>query len=65
MIHVNGDSMDWRPGLNVRDVLDARNYKFPLLIVSIDGAVVPRSDYNTTQIPDNTDVQVIHLTSGG
>jgi len=65
MIHVNGDSMEWRSGMTVRDVLDARNFKFPLLIVSIDGAVVPRPDYGTTSVPDGSDVQVMHLTSGG
>jgi sulfur carrier protein len=65
MILVNGDPLDWTPGLTVRGVLKARKYAFPLLIVSIDGVRVDRPAYDTTTIPDGAVVQVIHLISGG
>ena len=65
MIQVNGEAMDWREGLTVRDILKARNFKFPLLIVTLAGEHVNRKDYDATPVPDGTDVQVVHLTSGG
>jgi sulfur carrier protein len=65
MIRVNGDGMEWREGMSVVDVLVERNYRFPLLIVSINDAIVPRSAYSTTMIPDQADVKVVHLMSGG
>lgn len=65
MIHVNGDPLDWRAGMTVADVLTARNFKFPMLIVSIDGAFVAKADYRTATIPDGAEVKVVHLISGG
>jgi thiamine biosynthesis protein ThiS len=65
MIQVNGDPLDWHEGMTVLDVLKARNFKFPLLIISIDGTFVAKGDYATTPVPDGADVKVVHLLSGG
>ncbi|MGA2082052.1 MAG: sulfur carrier protein ThiS [Holophaga sp.] len=65
MIQVNGDPLEWTPGLTVRGMLKAKNYKFPMLIVSIDGVRIERPAYEATPIPDGAVVQVIHLISGG
>ncbi len=65
MIQVNGEPLDWQEGMTVRDVLVARKYVFPMLIISLDGAMVPRKDYETTVVPDGAILQVIHLMSGG
>jgi thiamine biosynthesis protein ThiS len=65
MIRVNGDPMEWQEGMTVRDVIVARNYKFPLLIVTIDGHLVARTAYDATTIPDDATVRVLHLMSGG
>ena len=65
MIQVNGDPLQWTPGMTVRGVLKAKNYQFKMLVVSIDGAQVQRADYETTPVPDGSVVQVIHLLSGG
>ena len=65
MIQVNGDPLQWTPGLTVRGVLKAKNYKFKMLIVSIDGRQVAREDYDSALVPDGAVVQVIHLISGG
>lgn len=65
MITVNGAKLDWHRGMTVRDVLEAKNYKFRMLITKINGNLVKRTDYDTTVIPDEADVQVIHLISGG
>jgi sulfur carrier protein len=65
VIQVNGDPLDWTPGMTVRGVLKAKNYKFPMLIVSIDEQQVQPADYDRTAVPDGSVVQVIHLISGG
>ena len=51
--------------ISVQDILDARNYIFRMLAVSVDGQIVARKDYKTTRVPDGADVQVIHMISGG
>lgn len=65
MIHVNGDPLEWHGGMTVADVLRARNFKFPLLIVTINGAHVAKKDYAAATVPDGAEVKVVHLISGG
>ena len=66
MIRVNGKrEVPWREGMTVRDVLDACRYTFPLVVISIDGEVVPRNDYDTRLVDDSAAVKVMHLISGG
>lgn len=66
MIKVNGEDLHWREGMTVQDVLDAKNFTFRMISVWINGAVVPdRELYQTTLVPDDADVQVVHMISGG
>ena len=65
MIQVNDDPLAWQEGMTVLDLLRAKNFKFPLLIISIDGTFVPKAAYAQTAVPDGADVKVVHLLSGG
>ncbi|MGC4120665.1 MAG: sulfur carrier protein ThiS [Myxococcales bacterium] len=65
MITVNGDPLQHTPNMTVRDVLRARSFVFPLLIVRIDGELVAREAFDQTKVPDGAEVQVLHLMSGG
>ena len=66
MIKVNGEDMEWREGMTVQDILDERNYTFRMISVWINGSPVQRrEDYPVTPVPDSSDVQVIHMISGG
>jgi len=65
MVQVNDEPLDWQEGLTVRGVLRARNYVFPLLVVTLDGRLIRREDYDSTPVPDGATVNVIHLMSGG
>jgi len=65
VLTVNGEPLDYEPGMRIVDVLERRGYIFPLLIITIDGVHVPRDRYALTVVPDGADVQVIHLMSGG
>lgn len=66
MITVNGDRLAWKEGMTVQDALDAKNFTFRMISVWIDGKPVPkRGEYATTPVPDESDVQVIHMISGG
>ena len=62
---VNGDPVDWREGMTVRDLLKAKNYIFKLLIVTVNGTLVPRGAYDEAPVPAGAEVKVIHLISGG
>ena len=64
-IRVNTKAVDWVDGETVTRLLERMNYTFPLVVVKMDGEVIPKSEYPTTLVPDDTDVEVIHLISGG
>jgi len=65
VIIVNGEPLEHKDGMTVVEVLQAKNYIFRMLAVSIDGELVPRKAYKSTRVPDGADVQVIHMMSGG
>jgi thiamine biosynthesis protein ThiS len=65
MITVNGTPHSWREGMTVRDALVEKKYGFPLVIVKIDGKLIPRGAYDETGLPDGCVLEVIHLMSGG
>lgn len=51
--------------LTIRQVLDRKGWTFPLLVVSVDGTLVPRDQYDTFRVRDGADVSLLHLVSGG
>lgn len=65
MIKVNGEPLAHRPGMTVAEVLKAKNFIFPMLIVKIDERLITRDAWATTPVRDGATVDVIHLISGG
>ncbi len=65
MITVNGEPLEHKPDMTIADVLRQKNFIFRMLVVQMNGELVKRTDYATTPVPDNADVQVIHMISGG
>lgn len=65
MIMVNGRRVEHVEGETVRALLERMRYVFPLVIVTIDGEIVPRDRYGSVRVPDGATVEVMHLTSGG
>ncbi|MCK4614902.1 MAG: sulfur carrier protein ThiS [Thermoplasmata archaeon] len=64
-IEVNGREIEFVEGETVTRLLKRMRYVFPLVVVKIDGTVIPRDRFKETRIPDNVEVEVMHLTSGG
>jgi sulfur carrier protein len=65
MICVNQQEMEWEAGMTIRDILERRKYTFPMIVVKVNDEVVLRETYDTHKVPDEAEVQVIHLISGG
>jgi thiamine biosynthesis protein ThiS len=66
MIRVNNQyDVPWHPGMTVQDVLDALKFSFRMIVVKVNGKVVLRQDFATTEVPDGAEMQAIHLISGG
>ena len=64
-IVVNKKKVEWKKNETVDQLLKRVGYVFPLVIVKIDGVVIPRHDYSRVIIPDETVIDVIHMISGG
>ncbi|MFO7619366.1 MAG: sulfur carrier protein ThiS [Thermoplasmata archaeon] len=64
-IEVNSNTHDWVEKENITQLLKRMNYVFPMVVVKVNGVVVPKSRYGETDIPDNASIEVIHIESGG
>ena len=64
-IIVNKRPVDYVKDETVKDLLKRLKYTFPLVIVKINEDHVPRTKYSEVIVPENADIQVIHMISGG
>jgi len=64
-VNVNGNIIEWNEGMTVRDILTVMKYSFKLLIIKVNGELVKRDQYDAYKVPVNSEVEVIHLMSGG
>ena len=65
MITVNGNKIDWHEGMTIREILQVMRYSFRMLVIKVNGQLVKKGDYDSTTVPDEAEVHVIHLMSGG
>jgi len=66
VIRVNEQlTVPWRAGMTVETLLQACGFTFPLVVVSVNGAVVPREQYPTATVSSGDEVRVLHLVAGG
>jgi sulfur carrier protein len=61
----NRDRIDWRPGMSVKDVLDAMGYDYALITVTVNEELVPEEEYLLRLVPDEAKVTIFHLAHGG
>lgn len=66
MITVNRrDQVEWKEHMTVQDLLNLMDYDFTLLTVTVNGKLIHPDDFEAVEIPDESDVRVIHLHHGG
>jgi thiamine biosynthesis protein ThiS len=66
MVRVNDMfEVEWEAGMTVSQLLDRLKFSFPLIIVSVNGTLVPQEEYATWQVPDEARVKVMHMIAGG
>jgi thiamine biosynthesis protein ThiS len=65
-LSVNGNQVELAgESASVKDLLASQRYTFPLIVVKVNGAVVPREDYASSYVRDGDSVDAYHLVSGG
>ena len=64
-IMVNGESMEWREDMTIRDILKIRNYTFRMLVIKVNGQLIKKPQWDHYVVPHGADVKVNQLISGG
>ena len=64
-ITVNDNIVEWHDNLTISELLKIMKYTFPMLVIKVDGQLIKRDQYKTFIVPNNSDVKIIHLMSGG
>ncbi len=64
-ILVNRRPVQFKDGESISGLIKRMNYTFPLLVVKVDGRVVTGPEQRGFIISDGSEIDIIHLTSGG
>lgn len=64
-INVNGRNIKWIENETIKQLLKRMKYTFPLVVVKINKKVILREDFSNEIVPDNSQIDVIHMISGG
>jgi thiamine biosynthesis protein ThiS len=66
MILVNDrEKITWFEGITIQDILNELNWTYSLITVSVNEEIVPKEDYETFIINDNSKINIFHLAHGG
>ena len=64
-IVLNGKPTQRTAGSSISDLLTDRSLADRLVVVEVNGTIVPRSDFSTTCFVDGDIVEMVHFVGGG
>ena len=65
MINVNGEKHSWYEGMTVADLLLSLSNSYHYPVIRINDQYVSKPNFETTMLPDNSDVFLLPMISGG
>ena len=65
MVRVDGKEFFWREGMTVADLLKELGDPYPYAVVRISDKLISRSDFDQAIVPNDSEVLLIPLISGG
>jgi sulfur carrier protein ThiS len=65
MVRVEGREFFWREGMTVADLLKELGDPYPYAVVRIGERLISRPDFNKATVPNDSEVFLIPLISGG
>ena len=51
--------------MTIDRILKIMNYTFRMIVVKVNDELVKKESYKTKVVPENAEVQIIHLIAGG
>ena len=65
MIYLDGKEMPWHEGMTVAYLLKQIKDSHPYAVVRVNNMVVSRPNFDTHQIPDQAEILLVPMVSGG
>ena len=65
MIKVADQSIEWREGMTISDLLGELNDPYPYAVARINETYISRPNFDKTAIPDDAEVYLIPMVAGG
>jgi sulfur carrier protein ThiS len=65
VIKVRGKDYPWHKGMTVADLLKEIGDPYPYAVVRIKEKAVSKPNFETTLVPDNSEVYLIPMIAGG
>jgi thiamine biosynthesis protein ThiS len=65
VITVRGKEYPWRKGMTVADLLKEVGDPYPYAVVRINEKAISKPHFETTPVPDNSEVYLIPMIAGG
>ncbi|WP_455392373.1 sulfur carrier protein ThiS [[Eubacterium] cellulosolvens] len=62
---MNGNKMDWRPGLTVEEILASLAEAFSIVVVKVNGQPILKKHFSTFEVPDGAEVNTVEIIAGG
>ena len=63
---VNGNDVESKQGLNVNEFLLEQEVKMPEMVsVELNGAILPRAEFETTKLNEDDKVEFLYFMGGG
>jgi sulfur carrier protein len=65
MVKINGEYEEYIPNTKLTDILNQKEYTISHIAVEINYEMVPKSEYNSTIIKDNDEIEIVTFMGGG
>jgi thiamine biosynthesis protein ThiS len=65
MITVQRKKIPWKQGMTVSRLLEDVGDPYPYAVVKIDGKIVCKPDFDTTPVPDGSEIFLVPMIAGG
>ena len=65
MVRMGGKEFPWREGITVADLLKELGDPYPYAVARIGNRLISRPDFDKTPVPDEAEIFLLPLVSGG
>lgn len=65
MITVNGSTFEGKDGMTVEELIKEHGFRMTFIAVEVNGRIIKKDEYSSTQLNDGDKVEVVNFVGGG